>query len=650
MPHRVVLELLYAGPVMDARLPCAAALALALTQGGGVARADAPMSAADEALLAQAEADAEVIELWDERPDKPFDRDTEIRLTGEELARRGATDLATALALLPDVNVRDAGRGGWIIDIRGARKGAVRVLIDGVSVSDPYYGTFDVSTIPITDIEQIRVSTAPGSPLDGPGAPGGVVEVHTRDAIGRRAVTARLTADSLPTFGASATGRTALAPDLALRLSTSATWGMRDFTLPTRSEIGEDRRATTGALRLEHRHGPRRLALDAFVDDRHYLPPPNQESATANILVIDRESTARVQATYDDEVGKTQVQGRAWAHAMARRSRYFRDAELTDVATGEDLAALRVGGLGLVTRAFRKDWRWVASATIDHERAEVDAMTAGPVLHSEGGATLLEAAAGIQYARRTVRVDAAIGAAAPIGLGADPWPEAKLVVRGRPIPAIEVVATAARKGRTPTLRERFDSLSGNPALGPELASHGELRVIATPADGVRLEVAPFWRRTTGSVVADPMTNQLVNLGQLDVRGVDVAARLRLHARATIGGSYALALDRARGDDTMAWRDDPLDLLPDQRGDAWLQGTLPRTVVVTARGRWYGAAIDRTRPVDGYALLEASVSASLGGDWTAVLRCDDLLDAAHETRDGFHLPGRVGSLVVQGTWD
>ena len=137
-------------------------------------------------------AEGEAIEIFDERPDKPFDRDTEVRLTGEQLAARGATDLATALALLPDVTVRDAGRGGFNVDIRGARKGAVSVLIDGVLVSDPYYGTFDVSTIPITDIVQIRVSTTPQSPIDGPGGPGGVIEVLTRDAFGEQLVIARL--------------------------------------------------------------------------------------------------------------------------------------------------------------------------------------------------------------------------------------------------------------------------------------------------------------------------------------------------------------------------------------------------------------------------------------------------------------------------
>src|ERR1043165_2628328 len=189
----------------------------------GPARAGAPPpppevpSLTDEQLAAQAE--AESIEIFDERPDKPFDRDTEVRLTGAELAARGATDLRSALALLPEIDVRDAGRGGFNIDIRGARKGAVAILIDGVLVTDPYYGTFDVSTIPITDIVQIRVATTPQSPIDGPGGPGGVVEVHTRDAIGPQLVIGRVTSDSLPSLGIAGTGRVELARHLALRLS-----------------------------------------------------------------------------------------------------------------------------------------------------------------------------------------------------------------------------------------------------------------------------------------------------------------------------------------------------------------------------------------------------------------------------------------------
>src|SRR5689334_8647133 len=186
----------------------------------------------DEEALRMAEeqaAESETIVVFDERPEKPFDRDTEVRLTGEQLAARGATDLASALALLPDVSVRDVGRGGFNVDIRGARKGAVSVLVDGVLVTDPYYGTFDVSTIPITDIVQIRMSTTPQSPIDGPGGPGGVIEVLTRDAYGEQLVIARATGDTLPSAGLTGTARVPLAKALALRISMAGLAGARDM-------------------------------------------------------------------------------------------------------------------------------------------------------------------------------------------------------------------------------------------------------------------------------------------------------------------------------------------------------------------------------------------------------------------------------------
>jgi hypothetical protein len=602
----------------------------------------------DEELMALA-SQMETIEIWDERPDKPYDRDTEARLTGEELAARGATDLASALSLLPDVNVRDAGRGGFIIDIRGARKGAVRVLVDGVSVSDPYYGTFDVSTIPITDIVEIRVSTSAQSPLDGPGGPGGVIEVHTRDAVGPRLVVTRLASDTLPTFGASASGRVELRPHLAVRLSTSALWGLREYELPSADTLDERRRATTGAMRLEYRRGARRIAADGFVDDRRYVPPPNEQSATATILLVDRETTARAQLAADEKRGTLQLNARAWTHAMARRSRYFRDAALTDVATTEELSALRVGGTTLATRPIIKQARWVGSLTVDHERARVESTVGATTMPSRGDTTLIEAAAGAQYEDGPVRVDGAAGVAVPLGIGADPWPEAKLTARWRPVQAVELSTTVARKGRTPSLRERFDSVSGNPDLAPELASLAEVRASVEPREGTTLEVSPYWRRSTGSIVGGA-DNHLVNLGTTDVRGVDASARVRVLDPVEVGASYQLTAARARNADTDPWRDDPLDFLPRHRGDAWLRITPIRRVVVMGRVRHAGESIDRMNTVSASTLVDASASAELGGDWLGVLRLDDMLDERPEVRSNVRGPGRVLSLVIQGTWN
>ncbi len=619
---------------------CLISAAVALAAWGQSAQAQEADTLTDEELAELSE--AETIEVFDERPDKPFDRDTSVRLTGEQLAARGATDLGTALSLLPDVTVRDAGRGGFNIDIRGARKGAVSVLIDGVLVTDPYYGTFDVSTIPITDIVQIRVATTPQSPIDGPGGPGGVIEVLTRDAYGEQLVLARATSDSLPSFGVTATARVALAKSLALRIGMSGLAGARDMQLPSNASIGEQRRAATGSARLEYRADDRRVVVDAFLDDRHYVSPPSEEVATAPILMIDRETTLRASTKADVKRGKLQLQSQAWIHRMSRRSRYFRDPSFTDMSSFETLRALRTGAMGLATHPITKHARWAASASVDRATADVT----NSAYTAEGDVTLVEAAAGYQYERGTVRVDAAVGVAAPFGVGADPWPEGKVVTRWRPsYGPLELVATGARKGRVPSLRERFEPGGGNAALGPEKASHGELRGIFESKDRYRVEVAPYYKRTNGTVRAstDPDDmGMLVNLGSLVFYGIDTQARVALPATLELGGSYNYVTVDGE-------LDNPIDRLPHHRADAWISGHPDPRLTLLARARYFGESLDKMRTVPDYALVELTATAQITAEYLAVLRVDDALDERPETRSGYFAPGRVVMMIVQGQW-
>ena len=529
-----------------------------------------PQGLSDEDLAKLAEGEA--IEIFDERPDKPYDRDTEVRLTGEQLAARGATDLATALSLLPDVTVREAGRGGKQIDIRGGRKGEVTILIDGVAASDPYYGNFDVTSIPITDIVQIRVSTTPQSPIDGPGGPGGVIEVHTRDAIGPQLVVARLSGDTLPSFGMTGTARVALAKHLALRISSSNLVGARELALPMNQSIDDGRRASSGAARLEYRDGERRVAVDGFIDDRNYILPPNEnEGAILAIVLIDRETSMRASAKVDDKIGKLQLRGQAWAHSLFRRTRYFSDVAMTANYAVEEIDATRIGAFALATAPVKKDFRWVASTTIGREDATVT-----ETLTSRGYLTLAELAGGLQYERKRFRAESAVGVAIPIGVDASPWPEAKLVARHKPVQHLELTATTGYKGRLPSLRERFDAMMGDPDLDPEHAIHAELRAVESRGDTLHLELAPFYKHSSGLI--KQMGGKFANTGPLDIRGVDVIARGFAHPRVELGGSYSYI--RATSDKA----DEPLDFLPHHKFDAWVRGVLPRGISALVRAK------------------------------------------------------------------
>jgi outer membrane cobalamin receptor len=641
-----------------------AGLALALAWPAG-ARAQAPAadpstSADVDAELrkmaerqASGEAEGEVVEIFEARPRPPIERGTDVRLTYEQLAAQGATDLASALRLLPDVTVRDAGRGGFNIDVRGGRKGAVTVLIDGMAVTDPYYGTFDVSSIPITDIVQIRMSPTPQSPLDGPGGPGGVIEVLTRDAIGKQMVITRVTGDSLPSLGATGMARVPLAKYYALRLSMSGQAGLRGQPqLATTETLDEDRHTATGSTRLEYRRGKRRVALDGFLDDRHYILPPS-DTARGDIIVIDRELSARTSVKGDEEIGPLQLQGQAYTHYLARRSRHFTDASLEDETSVEDLTATRTGGAAVIARSLGRRGRWVASVSGSREHARV-IQDSDAVAVAEGDITLLEAAGGLKYETTRWQLDGAVGIAVPVGVGASPWPEAKLVAKYQPRKDLQLAATGGHKGRVPNLRERFDPDTRNPDLDPEKAWHAELRAVEQLGPRLRVEVAPFYRRTTGTIrlLPDPArAGEMIssNLGRLNILWVDAQARYRPHRMIEVGGSYNYIRARSDSDDPMLAKT-PLDRLPSHRTDGWVQVTPDPRISMLARVKYFGESLDKGTIVAGYTTLEATLSAPLTKQYLGVLRVDDVTDVRPETRKGYHTAGRVISLVVQGTWE
>jgi outer membrane receptor protein involved in Fe transport len=366
------------------------------------------------------------------------------------------------------------------------------------------------------------------------------------------------------------------------------------------------------------------------------------------------------------------VQGQGWVHSLDRRSRNFNDAALTDQAASEDLSAMRVGGMALATAPFAKDFRWVTSATFNRESARVESM-AGEV--SQGDLAITELAVGGQYEHKRIRLDIAGGVALPTGVGADPWPEGKGVVKYR-FPEIEVTGTVGYKGRVPTLRERFDLATGNPKLGPEFATHAEIRTIweglrteklggpGDPRPRVRVEVAPYARKTTGTSRVCPTQDQcpedtVGKLAALDATyfyGVDTLARVKLTRQVEVGASYnyikACEIGHPAGcgvDVTMMGGADPLDRLPRHRADGWVQVFPHPRFSALARARYFHGALDKGDRTEAYTLVEANVTAQIAKEYLAVLRVDDALNVRPETRTNFRTAGRVITFVFQGTW-
>jgi hypothetical protein len=288
-----------------------------------------------------------------------------------------------------------------------------------------------------------------------------------------------------------------------------------------------------------------------------------------------------------------------------------------------------------------KEWRWAASVTADSEHAEERTL----IRPITGSTTLVEGAGDLQFEHGTVRLDGAAGAAIPIGVAADPWPEAKLVGKWRPkYGALELTATLGRKGRVSTLRERFDA-TGNDALAPEQAEHAELRAVYH-TDRAHLELAPFYKRVSGIVrlspttdMNDPTYGKLVNLGLAHFDGADTQARVAVEERLELGGGYSYI-----------HVDQPIDRLPHHRWDAWAQVAPNAQTSLLARVTYFGDAVNQGTTLAGYASLSFTASWRWRG-YLAVVRADDVTrDLGPETRPGVYGPGRVVSIVVQGAFE
>jgi outer membrane receptor for ferrienterochelin and colicins len=104
-------------------------------------------------------------------------------ITRDEADRRGATNVADALASQPGLVVNPGSYGflGGVsaLQIQGFDRDRVLILEDGERVVGDIGGAIDLSAIPTGDIDRIEVVSGPTSALYGSAALGGVVNVIT---------------------------------------------------------------------------------------------------------------------------------------------------------------------------------------------------------------------------------------------------------------------------------------------------------------------------------------------------------------------------------------------------------------------------------------------------------------------------------------
>ncbi len=88
-----------------------------------------------------------------------------------------------AADLLEDINgveLQTGGKDGQHISIRGFKQSQIKILVDGRPYGSGYFANIDLSTIPVSEIKEVRVIKGPVASVYGSDTMGGVVNIITK--------------------------------------------------------------------------------------------------------------------------------------------------------------------------------------------------------------------------------------------------------------------------------------------------------------------------------------------------------------------------------------------------------------------------------------------------------------------------------------
>jgi vitamin B12 transporter len=185
-------------------------------------------------------------------------------ITAEYVENRQTREIADILRDVPGVAVTGVA-GQTQIRLRGAEGNHVLVLVDGIEVSDPFGGEFDIGTLQADIGARLEVLRGPQSALYGSDAIGGVVAYQTADGRSNQGFAARLEGGTQATVnGAARYGYAGNGWDAALSAVIVSTDGQPNARGGTR-DIGRDSYTVSGKGSVDLTEGLELRAAARFI-------------------------------------------------------------------------------------------------------------------------------------------------------------------------------------------------------------------------------------------------------------------------------------------------------------------------------------------------------------------------------------------------
>lgn len=577
-------------------------------------------------------------------------------ITAAQLEQRQTRDIADVLRDVPGVSV--AGIAGQTqIRLRGSEANHVLVLVDGIEVSDPFAGEFDIGTLQAEVGARVEVLRGPQSALYGPDAIGGVVAYESASGRAAPGFAARIEGGTDDTInGALRYGAAGDRWDASLSAVVVSTDGQPNARGGTR-DIGRDSYTLSGKANVELADGLALRAAARFIrtegqtNDSDFDPA----SPTFGFTIDSPGVTFTNEAVYALVGARAEVLGGRWTHDLsAQVAEIDRETDspfgLTSASEGDRVKASYVTAFKLADEhnlTFAADWEresfrnaLAASGGFTGRRAIEQTGFFGEYRYS--GETF-DLSAALRHDINDLFQDATTFR---VGAGY------------RLSDTTRVRAAAGSGVKNPGFFELYGFIDGrfigNDALRPEKSTGWEVGFDQDVGDAARLSVTYFDSDLEGEIfttfppptfIATP-ANRTTKSEQ---RGVEVSLNARLAEQWSLDAAYSY-LDAEENGVQEVRR-------PDHIASAALTWAAPgdaasATLVVRHNGATPDVAFTDPsfNPVrvtlDDYTLINFNARARLADGISAFARIENLLDQRYEQVFSFVSPGRSAVVGIE----
>ena len=571
--------------------------------------------------------------------------------SAQDIDAAGAQSLADLLVRRSSLFVRQYGQGLATVSARGASPSQSLLLIDGMRLSDPQLGQFDVSLLPAYMMESVEVMHGPSSALYGSDGIAGTVNIHRyrpQADLARIGTTFGAYGERLLSGAAAITGsnwNAAVAGEVG---RSEGDFLYVDETLfPPRAvrRRNADREKQSLFASIENRRGRHHLQGSLlYVSAEQGLP-----GLASSRPVGERQWDDHLRIWLEDGIATAAGAARVRAYVHRGSIRYLNPALAVD-SRGR---AITTGIEGEGRFDLGSGSRIIAGAAAAYAGAD------HPSLSTTARELSLAAFAGGVGVLGRLRIYPAwrVDFYDPHEGGArwslNPRIGANLQLLSE-LP-LHVKANAGRGFRMPTFNDRFWQPGGNPDLKPERSWSYEAALFFDGA--VQLEATGFASRTADQLVWTPQTGGLwspENLSRSETTGFEGSLRLN---RRTVDAGLFYTWTRAlnRSDSSSPSFGKQLRYVPRQQIKGYVAlAAGPFTAGLHAGyvGRRYITG-DESEWVEGAFVLDARATYArrIGPVWARLsVDVENLADSSYEVINNYPMPprhGRVG-LFLQTT--